>query len=255
MTHQEPTSYQSWITNLQNAAQKQSGLPEGITLRNGTSLEFAEEVPDEAITNITVMMGVETQKNEFKNSLLRWNIGHAILVLAKRSNKEQMEIVQDYKLAERTGLDSKTLYNWSNVARKTPPRLLKPGVSWAVIQALAEPRMPEDDPERMALLMDEKEKIVTDLTQDPSSSTYRDAKKRIEKMMVDQGEKPQPPPDRLQMLQIYACLLRKLRFVDESGSTPESLEAVGYKERQGLVDGIEAAEVSCLNLRLIPEKV
>ena len=252
--HQSTDAYQSWITNLQTAAQKQSGLPDGVTLKEG-ALEFAEQVPDAAIANIAVMMGIETQKNEFKNSLLRWNLGYAILVLARRSNKEQMEVIEDFKLDSRMGLDAKTLYNWSNVARKTPPRLLKPGVSWAVIQALAEPKMPEDDPEAMARILDEKEKIVQDLSSDPASSTYRDAKKRVEKLLVDQGQKPRPPPDRLQMLQIYACLLRKLRFVTESGDTQESLEAVGYRERQGLVDGIEAAETSCLNLRLIPEKV
>ena len=205
--HQSTDAYQSWITNLQTAAQKQSGLPDGVTLKEG-ALEFAEQVPDAAIANIAVMMGIETQKNEFKNSLLRWNLGYAILVLARRSNKEQMEVIEDFKLDSRMGLDAKTLYNWSNVARKTPPRLLKPGVSWAVIQALAEPKMPEDDPEAMARILDEKEKIVQDLSSDPASSTYRDAKKRVEKLLVDQGQKPQPPPDRLQMLQIYACLLR-----------------------------------------------
>lgn len=253
--HQNTEAYTSWITNLQNAAQKQSGLPNGVTLRDGATLEFSEEVSDANIANIAVMLGVETQKNEFKNSLLRWNLGYAILILSRRSNKEQMEVIADFKLEERMGLEAKTLYNWSNVARKTHPKLLLPGVSWAVLTALAEPRLPEDDPEAMARILDEKEKIVQDLSADPSSSTFREAKKRMDKLLVDEGKKPEPPPDRVQLLQIYACLLRKLRFVTESGDTEESLEQVGYKERQGLVDGIEAAETSCLNLKLIPEKV
>lgn len=253
--HQDTAAYESWITNLSKAVEKQSGVPDGVRLLNGTTLEFGEQVSDAAIANITVMLGIETQKNEFKNSLLRWNMGHAILTLAARSNKDLIEIIDDFKLDSRMGLDAKTLYNWSNIARKTPPRLLKPGVSWAVIQALAEPKLPEDQPEAMAKILSEKEKIVEDLSSDPASATYREAKKRIDKLLVDEGQKPEPPPDRIQLLQIYACLLRKLRFVTESGDTQEALEEVGYKERSNLIDGIEAAETSCLNLKLIPEKV
>jgi len=250
-THSQLETYQPWVNQIVTQANTSIGLPSGVTVSENFVLDFADEVPDDKILDMAVRMAGLDTKMRFHSCVLRYNVGRMILELCARTGQTEDFIIIDLGLHKRTGLKVKTLCEWAGTVSRLPPSLLKPGVCWTALKMMGDIRPPED-PKLLLELRGEQERVLEMAAADPDECNTGFIRKEMKAVLEKLGVKKKPEPSGSEILLAYAILLRKLRYIEETGST---FEALGFKDRADICDQIEACQNSLINLGVISEEV
>ena len=250
-THSQLKTYEPWINQVVTQANTAIGLPDGVTVSDNFVLDFADDVPDDKILDMAVRMAGLDCKMRFHQCVLRYNIGRMILELCARTGQSEDYIIIDLGLHERTGLKVKTLCEWAGTVSRLPPSMLKPGVCWTALRLMGNIRPPED-PALLLELRQAQERVLEASAADPEECNTTFVAKEMKAVLEKLGVKKKEEPGGQQILLAYAILLRKLRYIEETDSTFESL---GFKGRADIVDQIEACQNSLINLGVISEEV
>lgn len=250
-THAQLKTYEPWINQVVTQANTTIGLPDGVTVSDNFVLDFADDVPDDKILDMAVRMAGLDVKMRFHQCVLRYNIGRMILELCARTGKSEDYIIIDLGLHERTGLKVKTLCEWAGTVSRLPPSMLKPGVCWTALRLMGNIRPPED-PALLLELRQAQELVLEASAADPEECNTTFVHKEMKAVLEKLGVKKKEEPSGQQILLAYAILLRKLRYIEETGS---AFEALGFKDRADIVNQIEACEASLVNMQIIPEEV
>lgn len=250
-THAQLKTYEPWINQVVTQANTTIGLPDGVTVSDNFVLDFADDVPDDKILDMAVRMAGLDVKMRFHQCVLRYNIGRMILELCARTGKSEDYIIIDLGLHERTGLKVKTLCEWAGTVSRLPPSMLKPGVCWTALRLMGN-IMPPEDPALLLELRQAQERVLEASAADPEECNTTFVHKEMKAVLEKLGVKKKEEPSGQQILLAYAILLRKLRYIEETGS---AFEALGFKDRADIVNQIEACEASLVNMQIIPEEV
>jgi hypothetical protein len=250
--HTQLAPYETWSKSMADALCKSLELNSGdITFTDDFVLDIKETVPDAKLLDIAVRLGGRDAQLRFHSAIIRYNIGRMILELSARTGQTEDYVIIELGLANRTGLSVKTLINYAGTASRLPPNLLRPGICWTAMKIMGDIRLPED-PKLLTELRSEQERVLNLAASSPEECNTAFVKREMNGVLEKLGMVKKKEPSGQQILLAYAMLLRKLRYIEETGS---SFEALGFKDRAALVDQIEACENSLVNMGLIPEEV
>ena len=247
--HQKPESYHKWLATIADLLSRAIET-EGAVTPSGFSLSVLDSVPQDKYHMLVSALCGQSQKQKFQAAVIRWNVGWMLNDLARKTGKPIEDVIGDDVLCRASGLTYKTLSDWARIARNTPPNLLVPGCSWAVIQAWGEVRRPTE-PWLLAEFHAKREESFKRYSADPAGATCKNARKEAKdaaNIGKPEADKHLSPKDRLL---VWGTLLRKLRYVNEMGDA--HVADVGFQTRGDLVNAIEAAETDLVNLRIIPQ--
>jgi len=242
MTPTSIESYTKFSSQIATLASSVSGLEAGITVTGGVLLDVSPEVTNQGLAEAIVKLGEYDKRSQFQQCVVRYNIGRMILELAARMEQSTDEAIDDSGIAAHLGLEIKTLSNWARVARNCPPSLLIPGISWSHLTAI-DIKLP-DDTSKVVEIRGIQERLLKEAAENPIENTSSATRKKMTEAIGKVDPNREPPPDRFQCLLVYALLLRKLRYVDETQDNSV--------DRVDLVNDLEAAENTCILLQIIP---
>lgn len=242
MTPTSKETYTKFSSQIATLASSVSGLEAGITVTDGLLLDVSPEVSNQGIAEAIVKLGEYDRRSLFQQCVVRYNTGRMILELAARLKQSPDEVIDDTGIAARLGLEIKTLSNWARVARNCPPSLLVPGIAWSHLVAV-DIRLP-DDTNKIVEIRGIQEKLLKEAADNPIENTAGETRKKMTESMGKVDPNREPPVDKFQCLLVYALLLRKLRYVDETQDTSV--------DRMDLIGDLESSENTCINLGIIP---
>ena len=249
--HQQLVTYQPWISGIAASAAKNLGLPDGITVQDGVFLSIDDSVPVEKISEMIVSFVNFGCKQKHQEAIIRINLSRAILEIAAREKITESEAIDNHNLCDRTGLTLKTLLNWAGIAKKVSADMLLPGVTWSQLRGVASVNLPED-PKQVFEIREEQRRILEDASANPHECGESYVKQEMGKVLEKMGIVEPPKPGGTELLLRYAVLLRKLRYVEETGCV---WQAVGEMDRGSVVDKIADLEASLVNMEILSATV
>lgn len=246
------TVQQTWIAGTAASINKFLDMPDAVTI-DGYVLNFSDDVPPEKLFDISVKLFHMDKHLIFRRAVMRYNIGRLILEICARTKQTEDQVIIDCGLCERTGLSVKTLCNWAGVCSRLPHHFLKPGVSWTTLATMGDCRLP-DDPKKLLELRKEQERILDLAAAKPHEYSSQDVKRELKECLIKLGMKDEDPgPSPSAIILEYAILMRKLRFMEESGL--DDYSAIGFGSRAEIVNAIADRENSLINMEILSATV
>jgi len=180
-------------------------------------------------------------------AIVNWNISRLVLSLAAMLGKDYAEVVIDYGLHERAGVQVKTMINWLSVAQKLPEELLTLKLDWSSYMKAAEVMIPQE-PDKAIEHVQKVRDILVQASKEPAikNSTWV----AIEMRGLKKANAPEGLYDELNMKERLADLtnlLRILRMVEEGTDIADTK----LPSRTDLITAIEESESWCLKRKLI----
>ena len=209
---------------------------------SGNTLALPDDASDGELKHLIARLGVMQGSTEKMDAMLRYNIGRAILHAAASGTvrRDAEDIVDEYDLAAILKRSSRTILNWTYVARVIPPEELR-AVSWTVLSEAAA-KVPSE-PDKALEHCKQRRELLAEAEASPETMTAKKVRERIKEMQMELNPKERTVRESTQELLMRFVKLSRLASVAHSGQ----LREIGFDSHGVLVDHIEALGNELIN--------
>ncbi len=209
---------------------------------SGNTIALPDDASDGELKHLIARLGVMQGSTEKMDAMLRYNIGRAILHAAASGTvrRDAEDIVDEYDLAAILKRSSRTILNWTYVARVIPPEELR-AVSWTVLSEAAA-KVPSE-PDKALEHCKQRRELLAEAEASPETMTAKKVRERIKEMQMELNPKERTVRESTQELLMRFVKLSRLASVAHSGQ----LREIGFDSHGVLVDHIEALGNELIN--------
>jgi hypothetical protein len=209
----------------------------------GNVLVLPDDAGEGALTHIIARLGAMQGSTEKLDTVLRYNIGRAVLALAASgpAKRSPEEVIDESDLPTLLSRSAKTIANWTWVAGVIPPEELRP-VSWTVLAEAA--AAPPKDTGKAIEWRQERQKLLEEAAAKPDEVTAKKVRQKVKQMATTlKSSEERPVRESVQeLLSRYVKLARLLEI-----ATPADARRCGFESTADLRDRLTAIENELVN--------
>ena len=209
---------------------------------DGNTLHIPTDAGESALKHLIGRLGAMQGGTEQLDTVLRYNIGRAVLALASSGPERRTpeEVIDEADLPALLKRSAKTVANWAYVAGVIPPEELKP-VAWTVLAEAA--ASPPKDPGKALEWREERQKIIAEAAEHPEETTAKQVREKVKKLKTQLGSGEKTVRESVQELMSRHVKLSRLAEV----ANQMTVRRCGFESVGSLRDCLTAVENELIN--------